>query len=81
MDKQSIQEVMEFLDTLNIKYLVHENIIKISRDSMVNTFEKDFEEDSYKALILELKKVFKRSYYFCQKTDDDLFLDIIEYGE
>jgi hypothetical protein len=88
MKKIEIRAIIRFLKSRNIDakelndtYAAN-NVIIVNRDSMVELISKNNvgidEEDCYKKVIEILKQRFNKRFYWSNKTDDDLFLDVIE---
>jgi len=84
--KQSeIVEVISFLGAHGIEAEQHGSIwdnafISVNRDSMVEVINRQVktdEEETYKVVIEMLKQRFNKRFFWTNKTDDVLFLDVI----
>jgi hypothetical protein len=76
-----MNQVIESLDSKNIEFSIDCELIKISRDSIVNKISElnpnlD-EENCYEYLLFSLKEKFGKRFVYTIKNDDYLWLDTI----
>lgn len=69
-------ETIQFLTELNIVNEKSDNLIKVQRDSIVNTFNKE-ESESYRELIRILNNHFNARFNYALKNDDWFWLEKI----
>lgn len=74
-----ISEIENELKKKNIEYVVHNDIILINRDSIINAYDPtNFPEESYDLLRKEMNtQFFPTRFHYVGKTDNDLMLDIV----
>lgn len=79
MRNYTIEKVLKFLETKNIRAVKQDRVVKIGRDEICEKIESKGEE-CYEILLKflnELDKEFSYRFYYSMKDDDYLWLDTI----